>query len=120
MGYLGIELDELICLLSRGHEAVFSLNGNQYIIQPVQSDSLYGDLVMYQFKPHLVWLCRIPISPDHSIDKAPFIRWPVWFSLEGQPAPKDGYMHCHISIFCYTFISICINTRNLANKGTSI
>ena len=53
MGYLGIELDELICLLSRGHEAVFSLNGNQYIIQPVQSDSLYGDLVMYQSSP--IW-----------------------------------------------------------------
>ena len=84
MGYLGIELDELICLLSRGHEAVFSLNGNQYIIQPVQSASLYGDLVMYQFKPHLVWLCRIPISPDHSIDKAPFIRWPVGVSMVEQ------------------------------------
>lgn len=58
MNTLGIELEELIDLLSRGHEATFSLDGREYSIQ---ADGLnQSDLVLYQYKPTVNYLCRVP------------------------------------------------------------
>lgn len=64
MTTLGIQIEELIDLLSIGHEAVFILNGKEYIIQPEASDNSY-DLVMYQSEPNISYLCRIPIPKEH-------------------------------------------------------
>ncbi len=62
MANLGIDLEELVDLLSRGHEAVFSLDGKEYIIQTEADEANQNDLVMYQFKPTVEYLCRIPNS----------------------------------------------------------
>ena len=66
MTTLGIQLKELIDLLSIGHEAVFLLDGKEYIIQPEPSDISCNsyDLVMYQAEPQVVYLCRIPIPKE--------------------------------------------------------
>ena len=60
MANLGIDLEELMDLLSRGHEAVFSLDGKEYIIQTEADEAEQNDLVMYQCKPTVEYLCRIP------------------------------------------------------------
>lgn len=60
MANLGIDLEELMDLLSRGHEAVFSLDGKEYIIQTEAEKSEQNDLVMYQCKPAVEYLCRVP------------------------------------------------------------
>lgn len=60
MKNLGIDLEELMDLLSRGHEAVFSLDGKEYIIQTESDGANQDDLVMYQCKPVVEYLCRIP------------------------------------------------------------
>lgn len=60
MANLGIDLDELMDLLSRGHEAVFSLYGKEYIIQTEADEADQNDLVMYQCRPTVEYLCRIP------------------------------------------------------------
>ena len=63
MSNLGIKFEEFKELLSIGHEAVFVLDGKEYIIQPEhtgQSD----ELVLYQSEPEVVYLCRIPINKD--------------------------------------------------------
>lgn len=74
--YLGIELEELIDLLSNGHEAVFSRDGKEYIIQPECTDTS-DDLVMYQSEPDVVYLCRIPIPKENSKEMPEGIRYDV-------------------------------------------
>ena len=67
MPNLGIKLEELKELLSIGHEAVFILNGKEYIIQPEYTEES-EELVMYQSEPEVIYLCRIPIPKDsHTI-----------------------------------------------------
>lgn len=44
MANLGIDLEELMDLLSRGHEAVFSLDGKEYIIQTEADEAEQNDL----------------------------------------------------------------------------
>ena len=61
MSNLVIDIEELKELLSIGHEAVFLLNGKEYIIQPECSEE-YDDLVMYQSEPEFVYLSRVPIQ----------------------------------------------------------
>lgn len=73
---LGIELAELIDLLSTGHEAVFCLDGKEYIIQPECTDTS-DDLVMYQSEPEVVYLCRIPIPEENSKETSEGIRYGV-------------------------------------------
>ncbi len=73
---LGIELEELIDLLSNGHEAVFRLDGKEYIIQPECTDTS-DDLVMYQSEPDVVYLCRIPIPKENSKETSEGIRYGV-------------------------------------------
>ncbi len=60
MANLGIDLKELMDLLSGGHEAVFSLDGKEYIIQTEADEAGQNDLVMYQCKSAVEYLCRIP------------------------------------------------------------
>lgn len=60
MANIGIDLEELMDLLSRGHEAVFSLSGNEYIIQTEAEEDEQNDLVMYRSKPEVEYLCRVP------------------------------------------------------------
>ena len=50
-------------MLSIGHEAVFVLNGKEYIIQPEYTEES-EELVMYQSEPEAIYLCRIPIQKD--------------------------------------------------------
>ena len=73
---LGIELEELIDLLSTGHEAVFHLDGKEYIIQP-ECNSESDDLVLYQSEPEIVYLCRIPIPAENSKETSEGIRYGV-------------------------------------------
>lgn len=75
---LGIELDELINLLSTGHEAVFRLDGKEYIIQPECNDES-DDLVLYQSEPEIIYLCRIniPISAENCRETSEGIRFGV-------------------------------------------
>lgn len=63
MPNLGIKLEELKELLSIGHEAVFVLNGKEYIIQP-ECAKESKELVMYQSEPEVVYLCRVPIPKN--------------------------------------------------------
>lgn len=60
MNNLGIELEELMELLSSGHEAVFSLDGEEFIIQTESAEMDQSDLVLYQYKPTVNYLCRVP------------------------------------------------------------
>jgi hypothetical protein len=52
---MGFELDELIDLLSRNHEAEFTWKDMVFMIQPED-----GHLVMYRFSPDLCYLSKIP------------------------------------------------------------
>lgn len=73
---LGIELEELIDLLSTGHEAVFHLDGKEYIIQPECND-VSDDLVLYQSEPKVIYLCRITIPAKNSKETSEGIRYGV-------------------------------------------
>ena len=64
MSNLGIDLDEMIDLLSRGHEVVFSLDSKEYIIQTETDDANQENLVMYQYKPTVDYLCCVPNKED--------------------------------------------------------
>jgi hypothetical protein len=57
---MGVELDELIDVLSHNHEAEFTWKNMTFMIQPVDDH-----LVMYRFSPDLCYLSKIPCdSPD--------------------------------------------------------
>ena len=73
---LGIELEKLIDLLATGHEAVFHLDGKEYIIQPERTNDS-DDLVLYQSEPEIVYLCRIPIPFANSKETPEGIRYGV-------------------------------------------
>ena len=75
--YLGVDLSELIELLSTGHEAEFTLRNKRYVIQPESQADDEWNLVLYQFEPEVDYLCRIPIFPDSSLKNEEVIRWPV-------------------------------------------
>lgn len=62
MSNLGIELNELIDLLSTGHEAIFSLCDKKYIIQLELNEVNGDDIVLYQFEPEIKYLCRISVT----------------------------------------------------------
>lgn len=66
MADLGIDLEELMDLLSRGHEAVFSLEGKEYIIQTEAEETEQNDMVMYQCSPTVEYLCRVP-NGEHAV-----------------------------------------------------
>lgn len=62
---LGIELNELIDLLSRNHEAEFTWKDMKFVIQP--SD---GDLILYRVTPDLCDLCKTPVSGNGQIGES--------------------------------------------------
>ncbi len=70
MGNLGITLEELVDLLSRGHEAVFTLDNNEYILQPEGTD-----FVLYQNQPTLIYLCRVPLVQNDTHNNANCGMW---------------------------------------------
>lgn len=75
--YLGLDISELIELLSTGHEAEFTLHNKRYVIQPESQTDDEWSLVLYQFEPEVDYLCRISIPPDSGLKNEEVIRWPV-------------------------------------------
>ena len=61
---MGFELDELIDLLSRNHEAEFTWKDKVFMIQPVDNN-----LVMYRFSPDLCYLSKIPCDSPGLVGK---------------------------------------------------
>jgi hypothetical protein len=61
---MGIELDELIDVLSHNHEAEFTWKNMTFMIQPEDDH-----LVMYRFSPDLCYLCKIPCDEPDLVGK---------------------------------------------------
>ena len=59
MNHLGIDLDELIDLLSRNHEALFTWDGKKYMIQPDNNK-----LVFYRFFPEFSAITQMSLEDD--------------------------------------------------------